>query len=308
MLNFNTLIVYPLVNILLVIYDVVFNNFGLAIIAFTIFIRLVTHPLTVQQLKSSSAMQEFQKSKEWQDIQKKYKDNREKLSQEQMRLYKEKGINPFSSCLPMIIQLPVMFAFYQAIVLALAATPIQFLAFVKNIYPFINAAQLVPLKSHFLWMDLGQPERLPIFGIGVPVLAILVVITTYLQSKMMAMPTSSNPKDQSAMMTNMMNLYMPFFMGYISYTLASGLAIYFVISNLFTIGQYAALGKLDYRNLIPKRWRPAVQEPVKSKFDAVPAYDPPAIETSTSAKSSSKGLRRITPKAPRKKSAKNRSK
>ena len=101
-------------------------------------------------------------------------------------------------------------------------------------------------------MDLSQPERVPLFGIGIPVLAILVVISTYLQSKLMTpMTAGSNPNDQSAQMGKMMNMYMPLFMGYIAYTLVSGLALYFLISNLVGIAQYAIMGRLDWRNLIP---------------------------------------------------------
>ncbi|MCS6907083.1 MAG: YidC/Oxa1 family membrane protein insertase, partial [Anaerolineales bacterium] len=86
------LIINPMVNTLLFIYSVI-GNFGVAIIIFTILIRLITHPLTVSQMRSAQAMQELQKSKEWQEIQKKYKDDKQKLSQEQMRLYQQMGIN-----------------------------------------------------------------------------------------------------------------------------------------------------------------------------------------------------------------------
>src|SRR3989337_2765158 len=95
----NSLIMHPMLNSLLWIYGIL-GNFGLAIIVFTIVVRLITHPLTVQQLKSTSKMQEFQQSKEWQALQKKHKDNKQQLQQEQMKLYQEMGINPFSSCLP----------------------------------------------------------------------------------------------------------------------------------------------------------------------------------------------------------------
>ena len=101
-------------------------------------------------------------------------------------------------------------------------------------------------------MDLGQPERLYLSFLPAqlryPGLAILVVITTYLQSKLIT-PPSANPKDQSAQMAGIMNLYMPIFMGWLAYTLASGLALYFVVSNVFGIMQYAILGKADWRNL-----------------------------------------------------------
>ncbi len=252
----DTIIISPMVNVLLWIYSVVFHNFGIAIILFTFLIRLITQPLTASQMKSTQKMQEMQKSKKWLDIQKKYKDDKQKLSQEQMKLYQEMGINPLGSCLPTLIQFPIIIGLYQAIIRALAVTPIQLLDLVKHIYPmpeqlsFFNASALIPLKSHFLWMNLSEPERLYLFGFGVPTLAILVVITTYLQSKLMT-PASGSPGEQGAQMAKAMNLYMPFFMGWIAYTLSSGLALYFVASNVMGIIQYAALGKVNWRNLLP---------------------------------------------------------
>ena len=246
----NTLVIQPMLNLLLWIYDLIGNNLGLAIIFFTILIRLATYPLTASQMKSSQKMQEFQGSQKWKDIQKKYKDDKERLAQEQMKLYKEMGVNPMASCLPTFIQLPILFGLYGALNIAMASTPHQLLGLSKLIYPFINAAQLIPLNIHFLWMNLGQPERLYILGVGIPSLTILVVITTWLQSKVMT-PPSANPNDQSAQMSKMMNLYMPFFMGFIAFSLASGLAIYFVTSNVIGIVQYAALGKVNFRNLLP---------------------------------------------------------
>jgi YidC/Oxa1 family membrane protein insertase len=243
-----------MINALLLIYGFLGQNFGLTIIIFTVLVRLITYPLTAQQMKSTQAMQEMQKSKKWQDMQKKYKDNREKLAQEQMKLYQEMGVNPFGSCLPTLIQFPVIIGLYQAIIRALAVTPIQLLDLSRHVYPFINAAALIPLNNHFLWMDLSLPEKdfgLAIAGIGVPVLAILVVVTSYLQTKLMTPPTTAG--DQGAQMSKAMNLYMPLFMGYLAYTFSSGLALYFVASNLIGILQYGAMGKLDWRSLLPSR-------------------------------------------------------
>ena len=250
----DALILNPMINALLVIYSFLGQNFGLAIIVFTIVVRLITYPLTAQQMKSTQAMQDMQKSKKWQDMQKKYKDNREKLAQEQMNLYKEMGVNPFGSCLPTLIQFPVIIGLYQAIIRALAVTPIQLLDLSRHVYPFINVASLIPLNNRFLWMDLSLPEKdfgLAIAGIGVPILAILVVVTSYLQTKLMTPPTSAG--DQGAQMSKAMNLYMPLFMGYLAYTFSSGLALYFVASNLIAVLQYGAMGKIDWRNLIPGR-------------------------------------------------------
>jgi YidC/Oxa1 family membrane protein insertase len=252
----NTFILSPMVNILIWIYNFFFHNFGLAIIIFTIVIRLVTYPLTAQQLKSQKKMQELNNSKKWQDIQKKYKDDKQKLSQEQMNIYKEMGINPLGSCLPLLIQFPIMIGLYQSITLAMASAPIQLLNLSRSIYSFIPASQLIPLNSNFLWMNLGLPEIVhPLFWItptiGFPLLTIIVVVTTYLQSKLMT-PPPANPADQSAQMSKMMNLYMPILMGWIAYSLASGLALYFIISNILGVAQYAIMGNIHWSNLLPK--------------------------------------------------------
>ncbi|MGA2488856.1 MAG: YidC/Oxa1 family membrane protein insertase [Anaerolineales bacterium] len=245
-----TIIVTPFTNALLMIYKIIGGNFGIAIILFTILIRVITHPLMASQIKGSTKMQEMQNSKEWQDIQKKYKDDKEKLAQEQMKYYKEIGYNPFSSCLPSIIQIPLIFGLYQSIMRAIAASPMQLLILTRTVYPFFHAADVVPLNSKFLWMNLGQPERIYVFGLAIPLLAIIVAITTYVQSKV-TMPPSTNPNDQGAMMSKMMTLYMPFLLGYFALTFASGLSIYFVTGNLIGIAQYALLGKVNWRALLP---------------------------------------------------------
>ncbi len=243
------------VSVLLFIYQLV-GNFGVAIILFTILIRLVTHPLTAQQMKGSQAMQELQQNKKWQEMQKKYAKDKEKLAQEQMKLYKELGISPFSSCLPTLIQFPIIIGLYQAVIRSLASTPIELLNLTHSaLANVINVSSLIPLNSHFLWMNLGSPERLTLsfLPFGIPVLAIIVMATTYLQSKLMTPPSTGKSGDQAAMMGKMMNLYMPFLMGYLALTLASGLALYFLISNVVGILQYSLLGKVNWRNVLPSR-------------------------------------------------------
>ena len=251
----NSGILTPMVNVLFWIYNVFFHNFGLAIIIFTILIRLITYPLTGQQLKSQQKMQELTNSKKWQEIQKKYKDDKQKLSQEQVKIYQEMGISPFSSCLPLLIQFPIMIGLYQSITLAMASAPIQLLNLSSRLYNFIPGSQLIPLNSKFLWMNLGLPEiattSIRIGIIAIPILTIFVVLTTYLQSKLMT-PAAANPGDQSAQMSGMMNLTMPVMMGFIAYSLSSGLALYFIVSNLLGIAQYAIMGKANWKNLLPK--------------------------------------------------------
>jgi YidC/Oxa1 family membrane protein insertase len=266
----NQFILNPFTNVLLWIYSNLGHNantFGIAIILFTILIRLLTWPLNGQQLKGAKAMQDLQNDKEWKDIQKKYAKDREKLAQEQMRIYKERGINPFASCLPTLIQFPIIIGLYQSITHVLAGSPLGLLQLARSVYSFLNIAALIPVNSQFLWMDLGRPEGIPFPGgflvsflpYGFPTLAIIVAVTTYLQTKLtMPPPTSGNPNDQGAAMNNMMSIYMPLFLGYLVLNYASGLAVYFVTSNVLGIVQYAMMGRVNWRNLLPGAKQPVV--------------------------------------------------
>ena len=223
----DTIIIKPFINMLLGIYHLV-GNFGVAIILFTILTRVVLYPLTAKQIKGAQAMQELQKNKRYIDIQTKYKGDKEKLAQEQMKLYQELKINPLSSCLPTLLQFPIIIGLYQALIQSIASAPLDLLKLSKHIYPkFLDFAALFPLNTKFLWMDMGEPERLFIPGLnfGIPVLTIIVVITTYISSKIISPPPQPGANDQGAAMTKMMNLYMPVLMGWLAWSLSSGLAL-----------------------------------------------------------------------------------
>ena len=257
----DTIIVTPMTNILLLIYAFV-GNFGIAIILFTVLIKAAIHPLMAKQIKSSAKMQELMQSEEWLKIQAKNKDDKEKLAQEQMRVYKEQGVNPLASCFPTLIQFPIIIGLYQSINRVMGVSPLQMVDLVRSmtdplwsrIGEFIPAASIsaiLPINTQFLWMNLGQPERiltdLVPFG-GLPTLALIVGLTTFIQTKLTVMP-SANPNDQSAQMTKMMGIYMPLMLFWFSLNFASGLAVYFITSNLAGIAQYAALGKVNWSNL-----------------------------------------------------------
>jgi YidC/Oxa1 family membrane protein insertase len=257
-----TLIIQPMTTLLLWIYDLLGHGphtFGLAIILFTVLIRLITWPLNASQVKGAQAMQELQNDKEWQDIQKKYAKDKEKLAQEQMRIYQARGINPFASCLPTLIQFPIIIGLYQSISRAMAASPLDMLKLARtvSVYSFLDFDNLIPLNSKFLWMDLGRPESVMIFGFALPTLALVVALTTYIQSKL-TMPASTNPNDQSAQMSSMMSIYMPLMLGWFALNFASGISVYFITSNLLGIVQYAATGRANWSNLLPgKKSTPA---------------------------------------------------
>lgn len=249
----DSLIITPFINLLLWIYSLV-GNLAIAIILFTTVTRLILYPLTMKQIKSSQAMQDLQKNPKFLEMQKKYKDDKERLAQEQMNLYKELGVSPFASCLPTLIQFPIIIGLYQALIQTVASAPLDLLNLIRHIYPgFLKVSTLLPLNTTFLWMDMGQVERLYIPGLafGIPVLAIVVVITTYISTKIITPPQQPGSNDQSAMMSNMMNIYMPLLMGWLAWTLSSGLALYFVVTNLIQILQYAITGKVYWGNLLP---------------------------------------------------------
>lgn len=258
------IIIEPFINLLLWIYSLV-GNFGVAIILFTTLTRIILYPLTAKQIKSSAAMQELQNDKRYIDIQTKYKGDKEKLAQEQMKLYQELKISPLSSCLPTLIQFPIIIGLYQALIQSLASAPVDLLNLSRHIYPaFLKISEILPLNSKFLWMDMGSPERLIIPGLnfGIPVLAIIVVITTFISSKIITPPQQPGGNEQGAMMTKMMNLYMPVLMGWLAWSLSSGLALYFVVTNVIQIAQYAISGKVHWDNVMFWKKKPA---PVKSK-------------------------------------------
>jgi YidC/Oxa1 family membrane protein insertase len=237
----DTFILQPMLNGLLFLYQLLFHNFTLAILVFTVLIRLITYPLTYQQQKSTKKLTELQQSDSWKKMQEKYAKDKEKLAQEQMKLYQEAGANPFGACLPTLIQFPVLIGLYQAIQQAMAASPVQLFDLSRHVYPFLpSAASLIPMDSQFLWLNLGLPDQFY-------VLPILVAVSMYIQSKMITPPATGD--QQAAQMSQSMTLTMPLMFGWISLSFPSGLSIYFVISNLIGIAQTALTQPVDWKNV-----------------------------------------------------------
>jgi YidC/Oxa1 family membrane protein insertase len=230
------IILRPMLNALLWLYSILGEQFWLAIIFFTIFIRGLMTPLMLPQQRSAKKMQELQP--QLQALQKKHGKDREKLSQEQMKLYKEAGVNPMGGCLPMLIQFPIWIGLYQSIIQALGYQPLQLLNLSQNIYPFMQGIwAAVPLNRYFLGMDLAlTPQQLGQLG-GIYLLTyalpVLVAFTSWLQSKMTTSPASGD--GQGASMTQSMTLMMPLMFGFFSLNFSTGLSFYFIISNIIGI-------------------------------------------------------------------------
>ena len=225
----NMFIFNPMVNVLLFIYTLI-GNFGIAIILFTLLIRFITLPFYGVQQKAMKKQQMLTASKEWQEMQKKYAKDKEKLSQEQMRLYRENGVNPLGGCLPALIPWPIMIGLYQSITMVMGAQPEQLMELSKHIYQFLPAlAAAVPVQSDFLGMNLaGTPTG---FAYVIPA---LVLASTWVQQRMMVMP-SADP--QSAQMNQSMMVMMPLFIGYISLSFPVALSLYWIVFNVVGIVQ-----------------------------------------------------------------------
>lgn len=224
---FDTVLIEPIINLLLLFYRFMGRETIVAVTMVTLLFRLALTPLQLKQQRSAKQQQDLRPKLD--ELQKKYKDDREKLAQEQMKLYREAGINPVGGCLTLVIQLPLMIGLYQAIIRVLASTPLQLLALPNDIYSWIpGMSSLIPLKSQFLWLDLALPDPLYI-------MPVLVVVTAWYYQKLLT-PPSNDP--QSEAMAKQMQIMMPLMTGFFAATYASGLAIYFLISNLVGILQY----------------------------------------------------------------------
>ena len=224
-------LVIPTINFLVFLSRVSFGSFGVAIIIFTLLMRGITWPLTRSQLRATRAMQMIQPR--IQEIQKKYTDPKRR-SEETMKLYREGGVNPLGCLWPMLVQFPIWIALFQSIRFTVGFTPENLLELSQRLYPWSYLRTAVPLETQFLGMDMGSNSPL--------IMAILVGGTMWLQQRMMTPPNpSADPQQQS--MNNMMLIMMPLMFGFFTLQFPSGLALYWVATNVVSIVlQYFYLG------------------------------------------------------------------
>jgi YidC/Oxa1 family membrane protein insertase len=264
----NTLFFDPILNMLIVLYSVLFHNFGLTIIAFTIFIRLITFPLTVKQLKATKAMTALQPK--LRELQKKYAKNREKLAQEQMRLYKEAGVSPMGCIMPMLIQLPIWIALYRAVIQVLPASPDLLFNLSRHLYSWPLVNRMVPLNEGFLGLNLGQPSQALGFPLSL-ILPLLVGGSMWAQQKMITSPTT-DPRQGT--MNRYMLWMMPIMFGWFTLQFPTGLALYWAVSNVVGIVIQYFIG--GWGELLPSRsqekgsrlGQAAVQRPQRGRSDS----------------------------------------
>ncbi len=224
----NLIAIQPMINTLIVLTSYLFNNFGVAIIVLTLAVNGVMYPLTMKQVRASKAMQDLQPKIA--ELQKKYAKDKAKLAKEQMQLFKESGVSPAGCLLPLLIQMPIWIALFQSIMRVLAVIPENLVGLSDYLYSWPIVFSTLPLENNFLWLNLATGD---IF------LALLVGGTMWVQQKMVMSPTA-DPKQQTQ--SSMMLWMMPIMFAWLTMTFPSGLAIFWVTSNIFRIGMQYFIG------------------------------------------------------------------
>ena len=226
-----------------------FHNWGISIIMLTIFVKIMLYPLNAKQNKSMAEMQKIQPLVE--ELKKKYGNEKEKMNQEVLQLYKEHKINPFGGCLPLLIQLPILFALFSTL-----RTSIE-------------------LKGEgFLWIkDLSAAEFLKVGNSSIPVLAIVIAVSTYFQMKMQN--TGNNPQQSN------MQMIMPVMMFFLCQALPAGVLIYWFVSNILAMVQT----KLDFGKV---KTSPAVAGVITIEKEKKPKDDKSSKDNGSGNKKSKK--------------------
>ena len=195
-------------------------NYGVVLIIFSILVKLLVYPLTKKSYQSTAAMQAV--APEINALKEKYQSNPQKLNQATMELYKKKGVNPLGSCLPMLLQMPLLLALFQVFRSTIELRAEPFIWWIKDLSS--------PDTIFYL------PFSVPIYGDQVAVLPVIMVFSMFLQQKMM---TGANQQPQQKMMQSFM---MGFFFLLFN-TFPSGLNLYYTLFNLLTIAQQKLIPK-----------------------------------------------------------------
>lgn len=235
---FHTVLYQPIFNLFVGLYDYLpGSDVGLVILIITILVRLALYPMTSKSIRAQRNMQELQPKLN--KIKQQYKDDKQKQTQAIMELYKKSKVNPLGSCLPLLIQLPILIALYMVMRDALASVDLA-----KNLYSFIPNPGTISPKS-LGYFELGQPDK---------VLAFLAGAAQYWQARTMSRkqtrmmaPKSAGKgaKDENmmAMMNKQMLYFMPVITVVIGFSLPAGLTLYWFFSTLLMAFQQMWLTK-----------------------------------------------------------------
>ncbi|HBV33485.1 TPA: hypothetical protein DIC39_02240 [Patescibacteria group bacterium] len=221
---YSTIFYQPIYNLLIWLYGLLGGNIGLAIVALTVVIKLILYPFSKQAIKSQKSLQEIQPKIN--ELKEKYKDNKEAMTKAMMELYRQEKVNPFSSCLPLLVQFPFLIAVFQVFRNGLNSGGLDLL------YPFIaNPSHIDPV---WLSLDLSQPVWL---------LGVLAAAAQYWQTKMLSHKQSpiktpgAKDENMAATMNKQMLYFMPGLTVVFGFSLPGGLMLYWLVNTLLTVLQ-----------------------------------------------------------------------
>lgn len=249
---FTTILVQPLANGLVLFYRLLGSNMGLAIIGFSIFLRVVLEPLTRPYMESMKKMRDY--APQLEKIKQRHKGDRAKLAEAQAAFYKEKGINIGAGCLPMILQFVVLIALYQVFIAALSNGNISH--FNDLLYQPLKFASGQIINTKFLYLDIVKPDNINLSFIPFPIPGLIVILaaisqmisakmaTPYLEAeKKLAKKTKGNQDDMMAAMQSSSIYTFPLLTLLIGVKFPSGLAIYWLVFSLYqAYQQYRVTG------------------------------------------------------------------
>ncbi len=243
---FNIILIQPLANGLVLFYKIFGENMGLAIIGFSVFLRVIMEPLTRPYMESMKKMRDY--APQLEKLKKRHAGDKQKQMAAQQAFYKEKGINVGAGCLPMILQFVVLIALYQVFLAALSNGNISH--FNDLLYAPLKFAQSQVINTKFLYLDIVKPDTFNISGIPFPIPGILVILAAvsqmvsakiaapYLEAeKKLAKKTKGKEDDMMAAMQSSSIYTFPLVTLLIGVRFPSGLAIYWLVFSLYQAWQ-----------------------------------------------------------------------
>jgi YidC/Oxa1 family membrane protein insertase len=251
---FKLLLIQPLANGLILFYRLLGNNMGLAIIAFGLFLRLALDPLTKPYMNSMKKMKEL--APQLEKLKKKYKNDKAKLAQAQADFYKQRGINPGAGCLPYLLQIIVLIAFFNVFTRTLAPDGDVLTRFNELLYTPLRFVEGESVNTQFLYLDVAKPDVITLpflpFPIPGPVL-ILAALAQFVSAKIatplvaaekrMAQKTKGAMDDMQVAMQQSMVFTFPLMTILFGMKFASGLALYWTLFSVYqAVQQYKTYG------------------------------------------------------------------
>lgn len=240
---FTTILIQPLANGLVLFYKVLGGNMGLAIIGFSLFLRFLLNPLTKPYIDSMKRMREVAPNLE--KLKKKYKGDKIKFAQAQADLYKQKGINPGAGCIPYLLQIVVLIAFFNVFTRTLTPDGNILERFNELLYPILRFSEGEIINTKFLYLDITTPDKFSILGLPFPIpgpLLILAALTQLVSARITAPYEEAQEKvtqktkevtdDMQQAMQKSMTFTFPFITILIGMRFPSGLALYWLIFSL----------------------------------------------------------------------------